>query len=81
VARDFGNKMEISDGIKAGETVVLDVPDGLANGTKVKVEMAPVPKEVPVAPAPAANFIPHKDPARVLLHLVRPPLSKDLRQS
>jgi len=81
VARDFGDKMEISDGIKAGETVVLDVPDGLANGTKVKVEMAPVPKEVPVAPAPAANFIPHKDPARVLLHLVRPPLSKDLRQS
>jgi RND family efflux transporter MFP subunit len=62
VARDFGNKMEISQGIKAGEIVVLDVQDGLTDGTKVKVEMAPVAKEVAVTPPATGRYVPHKDP-------------------
>ncbi len=63
VARDFGNKMEISQGIKAGEVVVLDLQDGLSEGTKVKVEMAPLTKEVAVTPPVTGKYVPHKDPA------------------
>lgn len=37
VARDFGNKVEISKGLKANEVVVVDAPDGLAAGTNVKI--------------------------------------------
>jgi len=35
VARDYGNKLAVSQGLKANETVVLDAPDGLANGALV----------------------------------------------
>lgn len=40
VARDYGNKLAVSKGLKASEVVVLDAPDGLANGTAVKVQIA-----------------------------------------
>jgi RND family efflux transporter MFP subunit len=63
VARDFGNKMEISQGIKSGEVVVLDLQDGLAEGTKVKLQMAPLPKEIAATPPVAGKYVPHKDPA------------------
>ena len=36
VARDYGNKMEISQGLKAGETVLIDAPAGLNNGSSVQ---------------------------------------------
>lgn len=37
VSRDFGNDVEISAGLKAGERVILNPPDALANGEKVKL--------------------------------------------
>jgi RND family efflux transporter MFP subunit len=46
VARDFGSKLEISKGIKAGEVVVIDTPDGLAEGAKVKVKVVQAAKDV-----------------------------------
>jgi len=36
VARDYGNKMEVTDGLKSGETILLDSPDSLTAGGKVK---------------------------------------------
>ncbi len=41
VARDYGNKMEISQGLKANDMVVLDAPDSLANGSQVKTQVLP----------------------------------------
>lgn len=41
VARDYGNKMEISTGLKASDLVVLDAPDGLAGGSSVKTQIVP----------------------------------------
>jgi len=40
VARDYGNNLEVSQGLKANEVVVLDTPDGLANGSAVKAQIA-----------------------------------------
>lgn len=40
VARDYGNKLAVSQGLKANDLVVIDVPDGLANGSAVKVHVA-----------------------------------------
>lgn len=40
VARDYGNKLAVSKGLKANDVVVLDPPDGIANGTTVKVKLA-----------------------------------------
>jgi RND family efflux transporter MFP subunit len=53
VGRDLGSTLEITKGIKAGEVVVLDAPDGLAEGAKVKVKVMP-PKMVTAASPPAA---------------------------
>jgi len=36
VARDYGNQMEVTDGLKSGETILLDSPDSLTAGGKVK---------------------------------------------
>jgi len=37
VARDFGNEVEINSGITPGETIIVNPPDSLVNGEKVKV--------------------------------------------
>jgi RND family efflux transporter MFP subunit len=39
VARDYGNKLEVSKGLKANEVVVVDPPDGLASGATVKTNV------------------------------------------
>jgi len=36
VARDYGNKMEVTKGLYSGETILLDSPDSLTAGGKVK---------------------------------------------
>ncbi len=38
IARDFGQTVEISNGLDGGETVGLDVPAGLDDGAKIKVQ-------------------------------------------
>jgi RND family efflux transporter MFP subunit len=40
VSRDYGNKLAISGGLVANEKVVLDAPDGLANGDTVTTRPA-----------------------------------------
>jgi RND family efflux transporter MFP subunit len=39
VARDYGNKLAVSTGLKANDMVVLDAPDSLSNGNMIKVHM------------------------------------------
>lgn len=39
VARDYGNKLEVSTGISPNDVVVLDAPDGLAAGTVVNTKV------------------------------------------
>ncbi len=36
IARDYGNKLEVSQGLKVGDIVLLDAPDNLSNGDNVK---------------------------------------------
>ncbi|HEY9680971.1 MAG TPA: efflux RND transporter periplasmic adaptor subunit [Oculatellaceae cyanobacterium] len=40
VARDYGNSIAISQGLKANDVVALDPPDGLSDGSKVEVKIA-----------------------------------------
>jgi RND family efflux transporter MFP subunit len=40
VARDYGNNIAISQGLKANDVVALDPPDSLTDGSNVKVKMA-----------------------------------------
>ncbi len=42
VARDYGNKLEVSNGLKAHEVVVLNAPDGLAEGAAVKANVSQI---------------------------------------
>jgi RND family efflux transporter MFP subunit len=42
IARDLGTQVEIRDGIKAGDQVILRPMVDLADGSKVKVQTAPV---------------------------------------
>jgi multidrug efflux pump subunit AcrA (membrane-fusion protein) len=37
VARDYGDKIEISDGIRAGETIVASPTDATREGMKIEV--------------------------------------------
>jgi multidrug efflux pump subunit AcrA (membrane-fusion protein) len=37
IGRDFGQTVEIVDGVKAGDRVIVNPPDSLASGTTVKV--------------------------------------------
>jgi hypothetical protein len=37
VARDFGTRVEVDTGVKAGEQVILNPPVNLVNGSKVEV--------------------------------------------
>ncbi|HEY9776486.1 MAG TPA: efflux RND transporter periplasmic adaptor subunit [Planktothrix sp.] len=39
VSRDLGNKMEISQGLKPNDVVIIDVPDGLNEGSAVKANI------------------------------------------
>jgi RND family efflux transporter MFP subunit len=42
VARDYGNKIEISTGLHANDVVLLDAPDSLSDGAQVKPLMQQV---------------------------------------
>ena len=37
VTRDFGTSVEVSDGVKAGDQVILSAPVDLTDGSKVQV--------------------------------------------
>jgi len=45
VGRDFGTSVEILDGLKAGETVVSNPADTLAEGQRVQIQANAPPKE------------------------------------
>lgn len=38
IGRDFGQTVELSNGLDGGETIALDVPAGLDDGAKIKVQ-------------------------------------------
>ncbi|CDZ75902.1 Efflux pump periplasmic linker BepF [Legionella massiliensis] len=38
ISRDFGNEVEVNTGLVAGERIVLNPPDSLANGEKVRLQ-------------------------------------------
>jgi membrane fusion protein (multidrug efflux system) len=41
IARDLGNEVEIGSGIKAADRVVINPPDGIAGGDKVRIAGQP----------------------------------------
>jgi len=41
ISRDLGNEVEIASGIGADDRVVINPPDGIANGDKVRIAGAP----------------------------------------
>src|SRR6476646_6944654 len=45
VTRDFGTSVEVSDGVKAGDQVILNPPVDLADGSKVQVRAETPPPE------------------------------------
>jgi RND family efflux transporter MFP subunit len=55
VVRDFGTQLEVNDGVKQGDRVILNPPAGLTNGSPVRVaDEAPAapPKEALLTPEP-----------------------------
>lgn len=50
VSRDFGNEVEVSTGLKAGERIVLNPPDSLLSGQKIR--LAPIKNEALKEPPP-----------------------------
>ena len=52
IARDLGNEVEVASGITADDRVVINPPDGIATGDKVRIAGAPgVPGEPETAEA------------------------------
>ena len=49
--RDFGSTIEVLDGITADDNIILNPPDSLADGVKVRV-MVPPPEPAPAGQAP-----------------------------
>ena len=45
VTRDFGTSVEVSDGLKAGDQVILNPPVDLADGSKVQARAETPPPE------------------------------------
>lgn len=45
VRRDFGNKVEVNTGLTPGERLILNPPDSLFNGEKVRLASQPEPKK------------------------------------
>src|ERR1700730_6108640 len=63
IGRDYGVTLEVLNGLKAGDWIVLDPPDSLNDGQRVHVKevanpiapaAAPAPKETPKPPSPAS---------------------------
>jgi RND family efflux transporter MFP subunit len=50
ISRDFGTEVEVSSGVTAGERIVLNPPDSLNNGERVRVAIS---KEPNVSESPA----------------------------
>jgi hypothetical protein len=50
IGRDYGVTLEVLNGLKAGDWIVLNPPDSLNDGQEVHVKEVPNP----IAPAPAA---------------------------
>jgi hypothetical protein len=55
IGRDFGTTLEVIEGLKADDWIVLNPPDSLDDGQKVDVQQVP---EKPVAGAPSATPAP-----------------------
>jgi RND family efflux transporter MFP subunit len=59
--RDFGSSVEVVDGIGADDNVVLNPPDSLADGTKVRIAAPPPDKTDKPADKPGDKPQPAKD--------------------
>jgi hypothetical protein len=53
MGRDLGTSLEVLDGVKAGDNVVVNPPDSIAEGAEVTVTQAAAPAPAPPPPAPA----------------------------
>jgi RND family efflux transporter MFP subunit len=53
VSRDFGANLEVSQGLKGGEMLVINPGENLTEGLEVGTKLAEAPKK-PAGPAPAA---------------------------
>ena len=52
IARDLGNEVEVASGITADDRVLINPPDGIATGDKVRIAGSPgVPGEPETAEA------------------------------
>ncbi len=54
IGRDFGTTVEISEGLNASDSVVVNPPDSLANGQPVHRAPTPVPTPAPTPTKPVA---------------------------
>jgi membrane fusion protein (multidrug efflux system) len=53
VSRDFGANLEVSQGLKGNEMLVINPGENLTEGLEVGTKLAEAPKK-PAGPAPAA---------------------------
>jgi RND family efflux transporter MFP subunit len=53
MGRDLGTSLEVLDGVKAGDNVVVNPPDSIAEGAEVTVTQTAAPAAAPPPPAPA----------------------------
>jgi hypothetical protein len=60
IGRDYGVTLEVLNGLKAGDWIVLNPPDSLSDGQEVHVKEVPNP--IAPAAAPAAGSAPNNVP-------------------
>jgi RND family efflux transporter MFP subunit len=58
IGRDYGVTLEVLNGLKAGDWIVLNPPDSLNDGQEVRVKEVPSPMAPAAAPASAPNQTP-----------------------
>ena len=63
VGRDYGSSLEVLNGLKADDWIVLNPPDSLEDGQEVHVKEVGNPLTPAAAPAPSAQSAPAKPPA------------------
>ncbi len=55
MGRDLGTSLEVLDGVKPSDNVVINPPDSIAEGAEVTVTQTAAPSPAPPAPAPAGK--------------------------
>jgi RND family efflux transporter MFP subunit len=58
IGRDYGTSLEVLNGLKSSDWIVLNPPDSIENGQQVNVKQV----QSPLAPAPATNPMPTPPP-------------------